>query len=51
MPLKKKNATANQANFIDTELNHVTMVHLEFQCKFLKRKSNDKRLNEVFKRF
>ena len=50
MPLKK-NVTANETNFMDTELNNAIMFHSEFQYKFLKRRSNNKRLNEVLKRF
>ena len=50
IPLKK-NVTANETNFMDTELNNAIMFHSEFQYKFLKRRSNNKRLNEVLKRF
>ena len=51
MPLKKKFARANEASFMDTKLNHAIMVHLEFQCTFLKRISNNTRLHEVSKKF
>ena len=51
MPLKKKKGRANEANFMDTELNHAIMVQLEFQYKFPRKRSNNTRFNEVSKMF
>ena len=50
MPLKKEYVTANEANSVDTELNYAVTVHLEFQCQFLKKRSNITRLNEDLKK-
>ena len=49
MPLKKY-FRVNEANFMNTELNHPVMVHLKFQYKFIERRSYNTRLNEALKR-
>ena len=48
---EKKKGRANEANFMDTELNHAIMVQLEFQYKFPRKRSNNTRFNEVSKMF
>ena len=47
-PEKLKYIRANQANFIDSKLNHATMLHSKLRNKFLKRRSNKDR--EAYKK-
>ena len=48
---EKKYVRVNEANSMDTELNHAIMVQLEFHYKFPRKRSNNTRLNEVLKMF
>ena len=48
MPLKNANIRANQANFMDSKLNHVIMQRSKLRNKFLKSRSNKDR--EAYKK-